>query len=243
MFTFPFTMFSEGFSNTFSTLFNGIDETVVIADDATIKITNNLSVFCWVKSTNATDTDNCIGKFRTSGNLRSWLLGLSPAGSIEVQVNATGALGARKQYFSVNTVNDGNWHYIGFTFVSNVLKLYIDGVEESVTTPQNGIVNAMFDTSVDLYLGSLDGSSREFDGNMDEVSLWDTTVLSASDILGLYNSGKPTKLSSAAVSANLVSWWRMGDGDSATTVFDNAGSNDGTLTNMDASNYVEDVPS
>jgi hypothetical protein len=34
----------------------------------------------------------------------------------------------------------------------------------------------------------------------------------------------------------------MGDGDNATTMFDNAGSNDGSLINMTDANYVLDVP-
>ena len=48
--------------------------------------------------------------------------------------------------------------------------------------------------------------------------------------------GDPHRLSFASA---LTTWWRMGDSrDSATTVFDEIGSNDMTLVNMDASNYV-----
>lgn len=39
--------------------------------------------------------------------------------------------------------------------------------------------------------------------------------------------------------ADLISWWRFGDSrDSATTIYDEIGSNHLTLVNMDASNYV-----
>ena len=64
---------------------------------------------------------------------------------------------------------------------------------------------------------------------MDEVSLW-STALSAANIAGIYNNGKPRDLAYL----NPVGWWRMGDDDggAGTTITDQgSGGNNGTLTN------------
>lgn len=230
-------------SNLYSTLFDGLTETISIADDPTLSITNNLNIFCWVKTTSTVAFQACVSKFEGGTNNRSYYMGLTSLGELEVQVNAFGDLSNRKQYFSVvNGINDGDWHLIGFTFVSNVLKLYIDGVEVSVTTPINDTVNSIFDGTADVYIGTVDGVGRPFDGNIDEVNIWSEDVLSSTAVEELYNSGTPPQLDLITTSAVLESWWRMGDGDDATTIFDNEGSNDGTLINMNSSNYVTDVP-
>ena len=78
-------------------------------------------------------------------------------------------------------------------------------------------------------VGIRNGSSRAFDGLIDEVAIW-SSPLSASDTAALYNSGTPTDLESLSPNG----WWRMGDNDGGTgsTVTDQgSGSNDGTLTN------------
>ena len=77
-------------------------------------------------------------------------------------------------------------------------------------------------------------------GLLDEVTYLSGRIFTAGEVASLYNSGtrtNPRKL--ASIQADLVTWYRMGESrDSATTVFDEVGSNDLTLVNMDASNYV-----
>jgi hypothetical protein len=70
-------------------------------------------------------------------------------------------------------------------------------------------------------------------GNVDEMSIW-STELTAAEVTEIYNSGNPSNLlvhSEEVLNGSLVSWWRCGDGDTAPTITDNKGSNDGTLTN------------
>ena len=79
----------------------------------------------------------------------------------------------------------------------------------------------------------------EFDGEIDEFAVF-SSVLSASQIENIYNSGTPDDLSSLSP----LGWWRMGDNDggSGTTITDQgSGGNNGTLTN--GATIVSEVPS
>ena len=54
----------------------------------------------------------------------------------------------------------------------------------------------------------------------------------------LYNSGCPANPSTT----NLEAYWRMGDGDTFPTITDNQGSNNGTMTNMEAGDITTETP-
>ena len=84
-------------------------------------------------------------------------------------------------------------------------------------------------------------------GLHDDLGVWDS-VLSAAEILTLYNSGTVLDISTDsgnyASSSSLVGWWRMGDGDTIANITDNStNSNDGTPVNMSSSDISTDVPS
>jgi hypothetical protein len=162
------------------------------------------------------------------------------SGRLHVTVSTDGTRANSREYETTTTFNDGTWHHIGFTYASGVLKLYVDAVEQPY--------NIIYDVGVSINpangdpvrIGSYNTTNYQFFGYIDELAIWDTAVLSQSQIDYIYNDGTPTSMT--PVGANLVSHYRMGDGDNATTLFDNKGSNDGTLVNMNASNYVADVP-
>ena len=65
-------------------------------------------------------------------------------------------------------------------------------------------------------------------------------------LLNVYNAtleaGTPHRPTDQVVSATLQHWYRMGDGDTAPIIIDNVGSNDGTMNNMDGTNFTGDVP-
>ena len=63
--------------------------------------------------------------------------------------------------------------------------------------------------------------------------------LTGAEVTWLYNGGVPRNPLRGGFGADLKSWWRFGDSrDDATTIYDEVGSNNLTLVNMDASNYV-----
>ena len=245
MFTFPMTMLSGGggFENTLSTSFNGVDETIRFGN--AFSYTNNLSVFCWISTGNLASNTALFSKWNAGITQRSWAIWLTAGGKLRVAVSADGGTTNQKDYTNnaAGTVENNGWHLVGFTFASNVLKLYVDGAEVTTSKGSDPIVNSIHAGTTDIWMGKdRNFSYSYFPGSVDETSVWTGTVLSGADVTTLYNGGLPTDLSGLSLDGTLSHWWRLGDGDDATTAYDQVASADGTLFNMDASNYTTDVP-
>ena len=78
------------------------------------------------------------------------------------------------------------------------------------------------------------------DSLVDELSFFNAE-LSASEVASLYNGGTPSDLDIFVPAP--AHWYRMGDGDSGTTLADSVGNADLSMTNMSESNFVSTVPS
>ena len=78
------------------------------------------------------------------------------------------------------------------------------------------------------------------DSLVDELSFFNTE-LNATEVACLYNGGSPSNLDNFIPGP--AHWYRMGDGDSGTTIADNVGNADLSMTNMSESNFVSEVPS
>ena len=78
------------------------------------------------------------------------------------------------------------------------------------------------------------------DSKLDELSFFNQE-LSSTEVASLYNGGSPSNL--AIFTPGPAHWYRMGDGDSGTTLTDSIGNADLTMNNMSDNNFVTDVPS
>jgi len=69
-----------------------------------------------------------------------------------------------------------------------------------------------------------DGATLEMAGNLDEISIWTSTLTEANHNT-IYNSGTPLDISALGISG-LAHWWRGGDnnGGTGTTMSDAVGS-------------------
>ena len=138
----------------------------------------------------------------------------------------------------------GQWqHYVATYDGSHThagMKIYIDGVESQDHQSTSGTYNGMQLTTAPLDLGN--GNGNSYYGELDETSIFDSE-LSQANITELYNLGDPTDLLTSTPSANLLGWWRMGDGATFPTIPDaSTNSNDGTLLNMASSDIRAFVP-
>jgi len=89
-------------------------------------------------------------------------------------------------------------------------RIYLDGVNTLTTTTSP--VHAVTADAYDGFFigGSRAGSSLNYRGLIDDISYYDK-VLSAAEVLEIYNSGCPTDLTTLASSDNLQHWWVCGD--------------------------------
>jgi len=89
--------------------------------------------------------------------------------------------------------------------------------------------------------GRADDLNNYFDGKIDEVAVWNV-ALSAADVTALYNSGIGLKASANSGnydnSGDLVGYWKFNEGSGSTLTDKTSYSNNGTLTNMDSSDWV-----
>jgi len=160
-------------------------------------------------------------------------------GNHDIKVGHEYASG-RNQFFTFNTnLSLDTWYHL--VVVRNTSQktweLYVDAV---FIGKYDYTSNATGGTSATLNLG-VEGSYY-FDGNIDEVAIFDASMAPAG-VSAIYNSGVPTDLSGES---NLVGYWRMGDPDGTSsypTITDqSSNSNDGTMTNMASGDIVTDVP-
>ena len=229
------------FSQQYSVNFDGTNDYVSVPNLATY-LTNNataISISAWIKLNTTSDgsyeilrvSDGSFGiyfsTYKSGSTFKSTICGFRTGGAYNQIINAT-------------NIFDGAWHHVVYTYdqPTNAIKGYIDG---SLETPANTQASGSpaWSTYTRLDIGSNAGSSIFFNGLIDEVAVW-SSVLSASDVTAIYNSGTPDDLSSYSP----IGWWRMGDNDSGTgTTITDQGSegNDGTLTN--GPTFSTDIPS
>jgi len=144
----------------------------------------------------------------------------------------TGLSSYSNQWLHICATYDGQ----GGSTAYNGMKVYLNGTQIDDTSWTTGGYTAMHNTSANVFMS---GERYKLNGNLDEASIFNSE-LSASDITAIYNSGTPQSLDSYS---SLVSWWRMGDGDTYPTLTDNgSGGNNGTMTNMVSGDIVTDVP-
>jgi hypothetical protein len=227
--------------------FDGVNDRVRIADHATLDITDHLSVSIWADFAAVGAGDAVVAKYLTAGNHRSWRIGASPLGAQKLYLFFSGdgiyAGGNSREWSSTANILTG-WHHIVVTFDGGDIKAYIDGTEiTSWTKTQDDAMVAIHSGAADLTIGAIDGGGQEFPGEICNVSVWDTVVLSADDVEALYNEGLSMDPDDLSTSAQLVSSWLWNCSldlvPAANDVPDNTGANDGTTVNMLANDVVD----
>ena len=242
-----FEMSSVGsFSNVYSVAFDGSNDFVTMGNVLNTSNTgaDELSISVWYKTTtNATQL--IVAKWANQSPFNGYALFLvgkelrffigSFVGNAYINVKSN----------SINSLIDGNWHHVVLTYdgsrASSGVKIYVDSTEISLNIIRDVAPDGVSDYSSyqDFMIGVRGNASNiglPFDGNIDEVAVFNSE-LSASDVTAIYGIGVPTSLASYSP----LSWWRCGDGDTASTLTDNgSGDNNGTIN---GATIVEDVPS
>ena len=161
--------------------FDGVDDKISVG---TIDLSPNAgeaSVFFWIKSNDKSVEHEIFHK----------------ANDIVIRTRATGKFtvyiygAADGAYWDGATdILDGVWHHVGFTYnnVSENVTYYFDGNIDLIRTGKNGTIG----TSSVATLGSW--SAANFNGTMDEVSVWNKE-LSSEQVLAMYENKTDTIVS------------------------------------------------
>ena len=217
-----------GGASQYSRDFDGTDDYVSIPDFA--HSLTNLSCMCWVKSSDSA-YQSFFSHWDTNNN-RSWLVQIDATDGLLCAVKGT-ATSAYKIYYTPDaqdTVADGTWHHVGFTFSNNDLRLYIDGLRVPDVRLNKSFGNAAIaslkNSTADILIGADIASSAAanfVDSSIADCRIYDATLTEA-NMTTIYNGD-------AFSETNLVGRWITGDDEgsgSVTVVDQSANSNDGT---------------
>jgi hypothetical protein len=145
------------------------------------------SLQAWIKMTPGDEKGAVILAKHESGHLNGYFLFANKHNPNQGQLDKAGFYASSpigNDAISTTSVNDGQWHQIvGVYTPSGNSQIYVDGVLQGSQTAQ-----PLFNNLVPLTVGALPNGSLYFNGQIDEVAVWDQ-ALSATDIAALYNGG------------------------------------------------------
>ncbi|MHC1737071.1 MAG: LamG-like jellyroll fold domain-containing protein [Ignavibacteriaceae bacterium] len=160
--------------------FDGTNDYVDCGTAANTKITDNLTISAWVKTS---CTDGGWRTFLTNhwlGFTSGMILAVNPTTGLfhYAFCQATGVWTSRDPANSVT--NDGKWHNIVITFQAGIIKTYFDG--KLIDTYISGLSSIVYTNERTLQIGRDSGTEQEWwQGQIDEVSIW-SRVLSENEV-------------------------------------------------------------
>jgi len=163
--------------------FTATSQSVTIPDDATLDITDKISVSLWI---NPSETIFGNKRIVEKGYNTSWYFG-SSAGSNGLAVWFNNSLRAST---STEIVQAGQWNHVAFTYDkdlggSDEIKIYLNGALVGTGDYSTAIG---VDTKV-ITLGKYwGGTNNSFPGKLEELAIW-SRALSAAEITQIYRRG------------------------------------------------------
>jgi hypothetical protein len=167
-------------------------EYLSIADNASLSITTDWSVFLRIKIETLDDaTDHTIlAKYNVTGNMRSYRVALTKdGGSYYVRCTLSNDGSATTAAIGATALSTGQWYSIACVYNQIDIRVYLDGVLDA-----NGADNPKLyagdidDNASPFELGRLINVGREYDGLMDEVAVLSRELTSA-EVSDLHTNG------------------------------------------------------
>jgi alpha-tubulin suppressor-like RCC1 family protein len=226
-----FTSTYPGF-NLKTIVFDGIDDTINLGPDFSFDSNDAFSFSLWVKTMG---NGSFLSKLNPGNNYRGYDLNIKNNGQIKFSAINTLATNQVKVE-TLSGFNDGTEHFITITYdgssLASGVNIFVDGEIENTSTISDNLAGTISDNTQDLYIGTINGSQWQYDGEIDEVGIWNKK-LSTIEVNQLFSANTHTNLNKYSFSDNLINWLRMGDNDSAPILFDQSISAlTATMTNM-----------
>ncbi|MEQ9425076.1 MAG: LamG-like jellyroll fold domain-containing protein [Cyclobacteriaceae bacterium] len=213
--------------------FDGTDDYVEIADDNALDITSNLTLEAWVNLTSTPGGDaGVISKYETT-NDRSYGLYIDNSGQPQFSVSNDGSVVVSTS--NTTSLPTSEWHHIAAVYTPNTsITLYIDGVlvDENTTS----IPASLFVGTAPLWIAAHEDETMAnnlLNGLVDEARIWDESRTQEEILENMNTTVDPD----VGVNPNLVVYYRF-DRASGTTLADVKAVVDGTLNNMDDTDWV-----
>ena len=185
---------STGKVGTYALDLNGTSNYASVPDDASLDLTNQLTLAAWIKPEQYATQD--LIKKAINGGTNGFELSLSTTKSDDPS--------SQRVFFRINQVTngdtyrinstdmypiDGTWWHVAATFDGTTMRLYINGELDTsldVPPPDNVIASNSLPLGIGAQVTATNTSSRWFMGWMDEARVYNR-ALTAEEIQGLFN--------------------------------------------------------
>ena len=190
--------------------FDGVDDYVDAGNDASLNITEAITVGAWVKSLNPGNYDQVIAKANASGSIDVQGYRLYKSGD-NLFFNLGNGVGTGK-LVSIGNIFDGNWHYVVGTWDGTTMRTYLNGNYIGQTTYSGIPTNA-----VNLNIGRGSDGSNRFNGSIDSVKIYPYARTAAQIKADYASRGTASGVSAVILSDSegsrlsdgLVGYWKM----------------------------------
>ena len=189
--------------------FDGTNDYVNCGNDAGLNIgTHDYSVTAWVKTSEAAN-------LRIVSKYNPFNLYVDTNGRFELQLyDGTWLINGQE---SSSSINDNKWHHVVWVLDRDGNStFYIDGTQDGTPVDASSFKDTDLSFSDYLYIGVREPTFAPFDGNIDEVKIYNR-ALSAEEVRYHYNKGAP------------IAHWKMDEG-SGSTIYDESHNNNGTIS-------------
>ena len=112
-----------------------------VHDNASLDITDAVSVECWYYHVDQNTTKGIFGKWIASSSDRSYTLYMDAANKIAFTTSDDGG-GTLGQAIATTSFTDDNWYHILGTFDGSSVKIYVNGTLERTTAASGSIYNS-----------------------------------------------------------------------------------------------------
>lgn len=163
--------------------FDGVNDYVSVLDSNSLDITNAITMSAWIK---VDSFSNQNPRILAKKNAYDLYLNASLR-KLEMAVYNQSA--SRKTVKGSTILSSDIWyHVVGIYDKASGFKLYVNGVQETLTGDTGFRGNIKTGTNL-LLIGNFEGLTRYFSGMIDEVAIYNR-ALTASEISDHYNSGQ-----------------------------------------------------
>jgi MSHA biogenesis protein MshQ len=184
-------------------LFDGTSNYAEVPDNANLQLTGSWTMAAWIKTT-STSVNTIISKDDLVSPWKGYEIAVGMGGSGVLSAY----LGSGAWYYSTGSlVNDGLWHHVAVQVNGTSLQFYVDGAASgSVISTTGSTTKATTPLRIGLNSDSASSWSRFFNGQIDELKLWNT-ALTATQITTVYTNELASKgWDGSARSCPVVSW-------------------------------------
>jgi|GEM_PF-4798151 len=178
--------------------FDGSDDCLVAANAGPLG-SSNRTVECWIKTSSTVNTQQVLVNWGSmSPNGSRFTFNTIQNGRIRIELGGNG-------FNSNGRINDGNWHHVAIVYDHQATlkaSLYIDG---ALDTARNFTVPTNTSSSIPITIGKRIDNVNFFDGEMDEIKIWDIALTTGQIRNSMFTSYCSTP-------SNLVAYYKLEEG-------------------------------